>query len=158
MIRLRWSRIVIEWRFPPTIALLVAFALSAVAEPPINLDCTIRYWTDADKKGMEHDYQTGYSATKVAPKDIAWLHPGANPVGHRTSNFVVLGSCKKGKLTGSTDLQNLMVNLSKLASDHGANAISYEKYGMEIHFEFLRIKDTILNAARRSNKTIAHGH
>jgi hypothetical protein len=138
-------------------ALFFAFGLSALAETQIKLDCTIRYWTDADRKGMEHDYQTGYSATKVAPKDIAWLHPGTNPVGHRTSNFVVLGSCKKANLSNSTDVRNLMAQLSNLASDHGANAISYEKYGMEIHFEFLRIKDTIIDAVRRRKKIIAHG-
>jgi len=88
--------------------------------------------------------------------------PGFNPVGRpnersRTIGFILLGSCKKGNLTGSTDLRSLLVKLSKVASDHGANAISYEKYGTEIHFEFLRVQDAILDAARRSNKTIAHG-
>jgi hypothetical protein len=149
-------------RFLPIIALFFGFSFSAVAEPPIKLDCTIRYWNEAFKKQKEHDYYTGYSTTKVAPKDVAWLRPGANPVGRlgeqgRTFGFIVLGSCKKGNLTGSTDLQNLMIKLSKLASDHGANAISYEKSGTEIRFQFLRIQDAILNAARRSNKTIAHG-
>jgi hypothetical protein len=149
-------------RFLPIMALLVAFALSALAEPPVTLDCTIRYWNDAFKKQAEHDYYTGYSTTKVAPKDMAWLRPGANPVGRlgevgRTFGFIVLGSCRKGNLTDSTDLRDLMIKLSKLASDHGANAISYEKSGTEICFQFLRIQDSILNAAKRSNKTIAHG-
>jgi hypothetical protein len=143
-------------------ALFVAFAPSALAEPPVTLDCTIRYWNDAFKKQMEHDYYTGYSTTKVAPKDMAWLRPGANPVGRlgevgRTYGFIVLGSCKKGNLTDSTDIRNLLIQLSKLASDHGANAICYEKSGVEISFQFLRIQDSILNAAKRSNKTIAHG-
>jgi hypothetical protein len=162
MITLRWSTIVIKARFLPIVALFVAFAFSALAEPPVTLDCTIRYWNEAFKKQMEHDYYTGYSTTKMAPKDIEWLRPGANPVGRlgeqgRTFGFIVLGSCKKGDLTGSTDLRNLLIKLSKLASDHGANAISYEKYGTEIRFQFLRIQDAIINAARRSNKTIAHG-
>jgi hypothetical protein len=50
-----------------------------------------------------------------------------------------------------------MIKLSKLASDHGANAISYQKSGTEIRFHFLRIQDAILNAAKRTNKGIAHG-
>jgi len=160
--RCKWSKPSGVARFVPIIALFVAFAFSAVAEPPIKLDCTIRYWNDAFKKEMEHDYYTGYSTTKVAPKDIAWLRPGANPVGRlgeqgRTFGFIVLGSCRKGNLTDSTDLRNLLIKFSKLASDHGANAISYEKSGTEIRFQFLRIQDSMLNAARRSNKTIAHG-
>ncbi len=144
-------------RFVPIIALFFAFAFSALAEPPVTVDCTIRYWNSAWKKEMEHDYQTGYFTTKVAPKDIAWQRPGKNPVAGRTHGFVEIGRCQKGNLTGSTDLRNLMIKLSKLASDHGANAISYEKSGTEIRFQFLRIQDAILNAARRSNKTIAHG-
>jgi hypothetical protein len=132
-----------------------------MAEPLVTLDCTIRYWNEVFKKEKEHDYYTGYSTMKVAPSDIAWLRPGLNPVGRpnersRTSGFILLGSCKKGNLTGSADLRSLLVKLSKVASDHGANAISYEKYGMEIHFQFLRVQDAILDAARRSNKTIAH--
>src|SRR6266568_2268146 len=173
MITLRWSTVVVEarrkctnrsgsGRFLPVIALFFAFSFSAVAKPPVSLDCTIRYWNDALKKEKEHDYYTGYSTTKIAPPHIAWLRPGFNPVGRpnersRTIGFILLGSCKKGNLTGSTDLRSLLVKLSKVASDHGANAISYEKYGTEIHFEFLRVQDAILDAARRSNKTIAHG-
>ena len=158
MIPLRWPIIVIAARFLPIVALFVAFAFSALAEPPVTLDCTIRYWNDASKKQYTGYQYTGYSTTKVAPEDIAWLRPGANPVGmQRTFGFILLGSCKKGNVTGSTDLRNLMIKLSKLASDHGANAISYEKSGTEIRFQFLRVQDAILNAARRSNKTIAHG-
>jgi hypothetical protein len=148
-------------RFLLVLALFVAFLFSVVGEPAVKLDCTIRYWNEVFKKEKEHDYYTGYSTTKVAPSDIAWLRPGLNPVGRpnersRTFGFILLGSCKKGNLTASTDLRSLLVNLSKVASDHGANAISYEKYGMEIHFQFLRVQDAILDAARRSNKTIAH--
>ncbi len=132
------------------------FAFSAIAEPPVQLDCTIRYWNDAFKKERAHDYDTGYSTTKVAPADIAWLRPGTNPVGRlgqvgRTIGFVVLGSCKKGNVSSSTELRNLMIKLGKLASDHGANAISYEKSGTEIRFQFLRIKDAFLNSARQKN-------
>jgi hypothetical protein len=144
---LRWSAIVI--------ALSVGF--SAMAEPPITLDCTIRYWNEAFKKEKEHDYYTGYSTMKVAPKDIAWLRPGENPVGRpytpsRTIGFIELGSCRKGNLTESTDLRNLLMKLSKLASDHGANAICYEKSSTEIRFQFLRIQDAILNAGRRASQ------
>jgi hypothetical protein len=157
MIILRWLT-----RFLSIMALTIGFALSALAEPPIKLDCTIRDWNDAFKKQAQHDDGMGYSTTKIPPKDIAWLRPGISPVGRggqvrRTFGFVVLGSCRKGNLTNNTDLRNLMVKLSKVASDHGANAISYEKYGPEIYFQFLRIKDTILDTAKRSNKTIARG-
>jgi hypothetical protein len=162
MVKLRWSIIVIGARLLPIVALSVAFMFSALAEPPIKLDCTIQYWNEAFKKEKEHDYETGYSLTKVAPKDIAWLRPGASPVGRLgevgpTFGFVVLGSCRKGNLTDSTDLRGLFIKLSKLASDYGANAISYERSGREIRFQFLRIRDSMLGAARRSNKTIAHG-
>jgi hypothetical protein len=158
MITFRCLRIIIERLFLLSAGFFIAFAFSAIAEPPIKLDCTIRYWNEAYKKQMEHDNYTGYSTTKVAPKDIAWLRPGANPVGaQHTYGFILLGSCKRGNLTDSTDLRNLLVKLSKVASNHGANAISYEKYGREIHFQFLRVRDAILNAARPSNKTIARG-
>src|SRR5437870_9738158 len=120
---------------------------SALAESPVKLDCTIRYWNEHFKKEKEHDYQHGYSTTKVAPKDMAWLRPGASPVGRlgevgHTYGFIVLGSCGKGNLTDSTDLRDLMTKLSKLASDHGANAICYEKSGMGIRFQFLRVEDS----------------
>lgn len=159
MITFRWSIIVTDARFLLITALLFAFAYSVLAEPPIKLDCTIRYWNEAFKKEKEHDYETGYSTTKVAPKDIAWLRPGASPVGRprqliRTFGFVLLGSCTRGNLTDSTDLRDLLLKLSKLASDHGANAISYEKSGTEIRFQFLRIKDSMFNAARRSGTKI----
>ena len=134
-----------------------------LADPPVQLDCTIRYWNDAFRKERAHDYDSGYSITKVAPSDIAWLRADVNPVGRpgrvgvRTVGFVVLGSCSKGNVSSSTELQNLMIKLSKVASDQGANAISYQKSGTEVRFHFLRIQDAILNAAKRTNKTIAHG-
>ena len=65
----------------------------------------------------------------------------------------MLGSCTKGNVTSTVELRNLMINLSKIASEHGANAISYQKSGTEIRFQFLRIKDAVLNAATRSQQT-----
>jgi hypothetical protein len=140
-------------RLLPILALFIAFAFSALAESPVQFDCTIRTWNEAWKKERAHDYDTGYSTTKVAPKDIAWLRPGVNPVGRlwqvgRTVGFVVLGACTKGNVSTNAELRNVMIKLSKLASDHGANAISYEKSGTEIRFQFLRIQDKILNASR----------
>jgi len=131
--------------------LFAAFVFPAQAEPPLRLDCTIRYWNDASRKERAHDYDSGYTTTKVAPSDIAWLRPGINPgfrpgrVG-RTIGFVLLGSCTKGNVTNSAELQNLMIKLSKLASDHGANAISYEKSGTEIRFHQLQF-DLAITAA-----------
>jgi hypothetical protein len=134
--------------------LFIAAAFSVLAESPIQFDCTIQSWNDAWRKERAHDYDAGYSTTKVAPKDIAWLRPGVNPVGRpwqvgRTVGFVVLGACTKGNVNTSAELRNVMTKLSKLASDHGANAISYEKSGTEIRFQFLRIQDRILNAGRQ---------
>ncbi len=134
-------------------ACIVAFALSALAEPPVKLDCTIRYWNEHFKKEKDHDYQHGYSTTKVAPKDIAWLRPGVSPVGRLgqvgpTYGFVVLGYCRKANITSATELRNFLLKLSKLASDHGANAMSYDKSGAEIRFYFLRLEDKIFAAAK----------
>ena len=145
-------------RLLPILPLFAAFPFSALAEPPVRLDCTIRYWNDAFRKERAHDYDSGYSITKVAPSDIAWLRPGINPVGRfgrvgPTRGFVVLGSCTKGNVTSTAELRNLMINLSKVASEHGANAICYEKAGTEIRFQFLRIQDAILNAVTRSPQT-----
>ena len=144
-------------------AVVVAGAVAALAfstlgaEPPIALDCTIGYWNSKWVKEMEHDYQTGYSATKVAPKDIAWLRPHAGVripgAGERTQGFFEIGRCQKGNLTSSTDLRKLMIKLSKLASDHGANAINYQISGPELRVQFLRIADPILDAAKRGKKT-----
>ncbi len=131
-----------------------------MAEPPVKLDCSIRYWNEHFKKEKEHDYETGYSTTKVAPKDIAWLEPGASPVNRLgqvlpTHGFVVLGWCKKGNITNTTELRNLMTKLSKVASDHGANAISYDKSGTEMRFYFLRQKDAIYAAGKRGKGSTA---
>ena len=141
-------------RFLLIMALSVVAALSALAEPPAQLDCTIQYWNEHSKKEKDHDYQHGYSATKVAPEDIAWLRPGVSPVTRRgqvrpSSGFVLLGGCSKGNITNSTELRNLMIKLSKVASDHGANAITYDKSGTEIRFYFLRLEDKIYSAGKR---------
>ena len=83
-------------RFLSVLASLAAFPFVVSAEPPVNLDCTIQYWNEHSKKEKDHDYQHGYSTTKIAPKDIAWLRPGVSPVGplgqvRPTHGFVVLG-------------------------------------------------------------------
>jgi len=149
-----------QTRFLLIMALSVASAPSALAEPPVKLDRTIRYWNEHFKKEKEHDSQHGYSTTKVAPKDIAWRRPGASPVNRLgqvgpSYGFVVLGWCKKGNMTSSTELRNLMIKLSNLASDHGANAISYDKSGTEVRFYFLRLQDAIFAAAKRGKGSTA---
>lgn len=142
MATLRWSAIVI--------ALSVGF--SAMAEPPITLDCTIRYWNEAFKKEKEHDYYTGYSTMKVAPKDIAWLRPGENPVGRpytpsRTIGFIVLGSCRKGNLTESTDLRNLLMKLSKLRRIMGRTPFAMRSPARRYAFSFSEYKTQFLMLA-----------
>jgi hypothetical protein len=143
-------------RFLSVLPPLVAFPFLVLAESPVKLDCTIQSWSEHSKKEKDHDYQHGYSTTKVAPKDIAWLRPGVSPVGplgqvRLTSGFVVLGGCKKTDITSSKELQTIMVKLSKLVSDHGGNAISYDKSGAEIRFWFLRLEDRIYAAGKRGN-------
>src|SRR5215510_6273680 len=121
-------------RFLSLVASLVAFPFLVLDEGLVKLDCTIQSWNEHSKKEKDHDYQHGYSTTKVAPKDIAWLRPGASPVGplgqvRPTSGFVVPGGCKKTNITSSKELQNILIKLSKLVSEHGGNAISYDKSG-----------------------------
>ena len=145
----------VRMRFLSVLASL-AFPFLVSAEPPVSFDCTIQYWNEHSKREKDHDYQHGYSTTKVAPKDIAWLRPGASPVGplgqvRPTHGFVVLGGCKKTNITSGKELQNVMIKLSKLVSDHGGNAISYDKSGAEIRFWFLRLEDRIYAAGEGGN-------
>jgi len=48
-----------------------------------------------------------------------------------------------------------MIKLSRLASNHGANAISYDKSGTEIRFYFLRLQEAIFAAAKRGKASSA---
>jgi len=159
MIMSRWATIVVETQcklkksstsllFLPIMALFVAFPFSAVAESQMKLDCTIGYFNKLWKKELEHASGTGYSTTKVAPKDIEWVWPGDDPIRRRIFGFVI-GWCKKGNITNDTELQNVMIKLNKLASDHGANAIRYEKSGTEIRFQFLRLQDAFFDLLKR---------
>ena len=102
----------------------------------------------------------GIPRRKLLPKIIAWLRPGASPVGRvgrvgPTYGFVVLGYCTKTDITNSAELRNIMIKLSKLASDHGGNAISYNKSGTEMRFYFLRLEDKIYAAGKRGQRSAA---
>jgi hypothetical protein len=119
----------VRMRFLSVLASLVAFPFLVLAEGGVKLDCTIQSWNEHSKKEKDHDYQHGYSTTKVAPTDIAWLRPGTSPVGplgqaRLTSGFVVLGGCKKTNITSSKELQSIMIKLSKLVSDHGGKPLA----------------------------------
>jgi len=93
----------------------------------------------------------GYSNTKVASEKIVFLRPGADPGnGSRARDYVVLGR-GFGHVTKQADWRELGAKLRKVASDHRANAISYERSGTEFRVQFLRIRDDILNAALRQN-------
>ena len=89
----------------------------------------------------------------MAPENIAWPRPGKIDPGNSGRVFFVLGRSQKGNLTRSTDLRKPTIKLSKLASDHGANAINYEISGTELRVQFLRIPDAILGAAKPGDKT-----
>jgi len=131
---------------------------SAQAEsPPATIDCTF-YPVKFPKHG-------DYSTTKVAPKDMIWLAaddpfipPNKTSPGlvvwdknYRQWGFTVLGR-GKGHITPSTDLPKLCIQLAKVASDHGANAINYQISGTEIRVQFLRIEEGYFRTAgRRQN-------
>lgn len=143
-------------RFVSVLALLLASQSLVSAASLAKLDCTIQSWNEHFKKEKDHDYQHGYSTTKVAPKDIAWLRPGARLVGRfgqvgPTYGFVVLGYCTKANIANTAELRSILIKLSKLVSDHGGNAISYDKSGTEIRFYFLRLEDKIYAAGKRNN-------
>jgi hypothetical protein len=144
--------------FPLAVALgviLIAATLavtSAQAQPPpIKIECTFY------PRSLPTRVQ-GYSPTKVAPKDIAWLKPGADAgVGPGIDassqsgggGYIVLGR-GIGHLTASTDRRELTVQLAQVASDHGANAINYQMFnqGTQMRVQFLRIADAILQRER----------
>ena len=131
-----------------TVTVLLALAPICFAQektPPITIDCTF--------KSMEFGRLNlpGYSKTKVAPEKIVFLLPGADPGdGSRAREYVVLGR-GMGHVTKQADWRELGAKLRKVASDHMANAISYEFSGTEFHVQFLRIRDDILNAGLRQN-------
>ena len=108
-----------------TMTVMVLLALASVCfaqekTPPITIDCTF--------KSMEFGRLNlpGYSNTKVAPENIVFLLPGADPGnGSRTRDYVVLGR-GLGHVTKQADWRELGAKLRKVASDHMANAISYE--------------------------------
>ena len=149
-----------EIRFLLITVLAVAPTLLTLGEPSAQLDCTIHSWNEHFKKEKDHDYQHGYSATKVAPNDIEWLRPGASAVGRMgqvgpTYGFAVLGYCRKANITNPAELRNILIKLSKLVSDHGGNAISYDKSGTEVRFYFLRLEDKIYAAGKRGKGNAA---
>jgi hypothetical protein len=133
-----------------TVMLMAGLAVtSAQAQlSPITVECTFTH-VDPVKLRLQ-----GYSNTKVGPKDMAWLRPGDVPYmrpGEYTTQlgFVVLGN-GTGHLTASTDLRKLCTQFAKLASDHGANAISCQIFnqGTQIRIQFLRVEDAALKRAR----------
>lgn len=145
-------------------AAAIAVTSAQAQPPPIKIDCTF-HRLDFTKEMID----LGFSKTKVAPTDVAWLLPGGDPehinytygesavlrspgIGFRGRAGVVLGT-GRGQLTASTDLPKLCIQLAKVASDHGANAINYQifKHGTELHVQFLRIRDDILQKVRRQN-------
>ena len=119
-------------------------------------------WTRfTTNRGSSLDVLVGSIPFRIAPASLLDCGMKSDPpvigicatasdltVVHRVRVFVVLGVCTKGNVSTSAELRNVMIKLSKLASDHRANAISYEKSGTEIRFQFLRIQDKILNASR----------
>jgi hypothetical protein len=128
------------------VAAALAVTLARAQPPPITIECTFNH--------VDPNFGN-YSKTKVAPNNIAWLKPGADPYirpGHvdRTTGFVVLGR-GVGHLTASTDLPKLCIKLANVASDHGANAINFQilDHGTQLRVQFLRVEDAFLQSAGR---------
>ena len=69
---------------------------------------------------------------------------------YRQWGLIVLGR-GTGLLTAKTDLPKLCIELAKVASDHGVNAIYYQifNHGTEIRVSFLRIEDGYFRTAGR---------
>src|ERR1043166_6837143 len=148
------------WKIAAHIALstvVLAIGSTHAEPPPATIDCTF-YPVKFPKGG-------GYSTTKVAPKEMIWLaadDPFIAPnktspslvvwdKNYRQWGFTVLGR-GKGHLTPSTDLRKLCIQLAKVASVHGANAINYHISGTEIRVQFLRIEEGYFRTAgRRQN-------
>jgi hypothetical protein len=128
-----------------TVMILLALAAACFGQdktPPIAIDCTFH------KVDFVKLHLRGYSSTKVAPENIVFLRPGMDPRNYYSSQFVVVGR-GFGHTTKQADWRELGAKLRKLASDHGANAIAYERSGAEFRAQFLRIQDDILNASKR---------
>jgi len=127
--------------------------------PPATIDCKF-YPVKFPKYGT-------YSETKVAPNDMVWISshdpfmpPNTTSPGlvvwdknYDKWGFVVLGS-GRGRLTPTTDLPKLCIQLATVASDHRANAINYQLFhhGTEIRVQFLRIEDGYFRTAGRRQK------
>ena len=143
-----------------TAPLAITSAPTARAEPPpATIDCTF-YPVKLPKHG-------DYSSTKVAPNDMVWVSshdpfmpPNTTSPGlvvwdknYHKWGFIVLGS-GKGRLTPTTDLPKLCIQLATVASDHRANAINYQLFhhGTEIRVQFLRIEDGYFRTAGRRQK------
>jgi hypothetical protein len=134
----------------------LAITSAQASPPPATIDCTFY--------PVKFPTYGNYSKTKVAPQDMAWLAaddpyipPGKISTGlvvwdknYRQWGFIVLGR-GRGCLTPGTDLPKLCIQLGKVASDHGANAINYQifTHGTEIRVQFLRIEDAYFRTAGR---------
>ncbi len=142
-----------------TVVILLALASACFGQektPPIAIDCTFKHM-DFVKLHLR-----GYSNTKVPPEKIVFWRPvfdprtpgidprSLDPGNQYTQGFVCLGR-GFGHVTKQADWRELGAKLRKVASDHGANAIAYERSGTEFRVQFLRIEDDILNTALRQN-------
>ena len=135
-----------------TVVILLALASACFGQektPRIAIDCTFT------KMDFVKSHLRGYSNTKVHPEKIVFWRPvfdtrSLDPRNQSTQGFIVLGR-GVGHVTKQPDWRELGAKLRKVASDHGANAIAYERSGTEFRVQFLRVQDDILNTALRQN-------
>jgi hypothetical protein len=111
-----------------TVVILLALASACFGQektPPIAIDFT------CTKMDFVKLHLRGYSNTKVHPEKIVFWRPvfdtrSLDPRNQSTKGFVVLGR-GVGHVTKQPDWRELGAKLRKVASDHGANAIAYER-------------------------------
>jgi len=86
----------------------------------------------------------GFSNTKVAPEKIAIWEYSLRMVdpGQFSMAYLVIGT-GFGHVTKQINLRELGAKLRKVASDHGANYISYEISDTEFRVRFLLLRDDI---------------
>ncbi len=145
-------------------AAAIAVTSAQAQSPPIKIDCTFHrldftkemlIWGSPRRKWLLQTWHGYYPEVTLSISTIRTANPRilrSPGIGFRGRAGVVLGT-GRGQLTANTDLPKLCIQLAKVASDHGANAINYQifKHGTELHVQFLRIRDDILQKVRRQN-------
>jgi len=129
------------------LALLLLIASVCFAQnktSPIEIDCSFQSNLDILKKLRF----PGYSYTKVAPENVAFVRPDVLPRSDKPrfqSTFWDLGK-GFGHIPGTVNWREVGHQLRAIASAHGANVVAYQIAGPEIRVRFVRATDNIYKA------------